>query len=149
MPPRDPKGAMLSLPPPLRGFGSLSLSPLGGVYFAHVAASRALCYLACVFGGRNVWCTRTHALSVAVFGRSVGWSWCLPFLPCLTLSCFLVSVGIPATLVSVCFSCSFLFMSYLLFDWSLSQSYLSFVILMLYLCYDSIPTYVMLVLLLF
>ena len=91
----------------------VTVAARGGVYCACCGLAR-LCYLACMFGGFNVWCPRTHALSVAVFGRSVGWSWCLPLLPCLTLSRFLVSVGVPATLVSVCFSGSFLRMSYLL-----------------------------------
>ena len=100
--------------PPFTWFWFLvTVAARGGVYCVCCGLAR-LCYLACMFGGLKVWCTRTHALSVAVFGRSVGLSWCLSFLPCLTLPRFLVSVGVPATLVSVSFSGSFLFMSYLL-----------------------------------
>ena len=90
---------MPSLFPPLSSWFwfLVTFAARGGVFCACCGLAR-LCYLACMFGGLSVWCTRTHALSVAVFGRSVGWSWCLPFLPCLTLSRFLVSVGVLATL---------------------------------------------------
>ena len=112
----------------------------GGVFCVCCGLVR-LCYLARMFGGCGVWCTRMHALCVVVFGRSVGWSWCLPFLHSFTLSRFPVSVRVLATLVSVCFVGSFFCTSYL-FLWLVSFFSLYLLTYVICLCYVFLTCYV-------
>ena len=106
---------MLSSPPPPGSLvRSLSFFAAGGGAYCVCCGLARLCYLACMLGGFCLWCTSMHALFVFVLGRSVGWSWCLPFLLSLPLSCVLCLWWANATFVSVYIVCFYLCYAFLL-----------------------------------
>ena len=131
--------ALFALSPRLPALGPCHFSPLGGVYMAYVAASRVCAILRACVGVLSM--VHVHACIARfcfVFGRSVGWSWCLPFLPNLALSCVPYPCCVNATFVfcsPCCFLLLFLFFVSLVFFCALDDCSLMLLCSYRYLCY--------------